>query len=100
MGRRVELRDMRSLERPSMYSIFHPLDPNERLPRELILEGRRYRSFDRRSLLAAAGILYLPGLIFAVLLLASLGVQTPIAFALALVVLTAVFAWVAISKQD
>ena len=30
----------RSLERRSMYSIFAPLDPNERLPRESLREGR------------------------------------------------------------
>ena len=28
---------LRSLERESMYSIFAPLDPDERLPRELLL---------------------------------------------------------------
>jgi len=31
-------RDLRSLDRRSMNSIFAPLDPNERLPRELLLE--------------------------------------------------------------
>jgi len=51
--------DLRSLERRSMYSIFAPLDPNERLPRELILEGRRYRTVGRREL---AGFLWLPAL--------------------------------------
>src|SRR5260370_424257 len=50
MGRRTELRDLRSLERRSMYSIFHPLDMNERLPRELILEGRRHRWLGIRQL--------------------------------------------------
>ena len=34
-------RDLRSLDRRSMYSIFAPLDADERLPRELILEGKR-----------------------------------------------------------
>jgi hypothetical protein len=33
-----DVRDLRSLERRSMYSIFAPLDPNERLPRERLLE--------------------------------------------------------------
>jgi Flp pilus assembly protein TadB len=51
--------DLRSLERRSMYSIFAPLDPDERLPRELLLEGRRGRSVGRREL---AGILWLPAL--------------------------------------
>src|SRR3954471_2301451 len=62
MGRRIELRDLRSLERRSMYTIFHPLDPGERLPRELLLEGRRHRLMDIRHLEIAAA-LYLPVLI-------------------------------------
>ncbi len=40
-----------------MYSIFAPLDPDERLPRELLIESRRYRSIGRREL---AGALWLP----------------------------------------
>jgi hypothetical protein len=62
---RTEVReaDMRSLDRRRMYEIFAPLDANERLPRELLLEGRRFRSLGRRE---AAGVLWLP------LLLASL----------------------------
>ena len=36
---------MRSLDRRSMYSIFAPLDPDERLPRELLLESRRFNPF-------------------------------------------------------
>ena len=59
MPRRLELRDLRSLERPSMYSIFHPLDPNERLPRELLLESRRHRLVGRPEVAAA---LWLPTL--------------------------------------
>ena len=69
MGRRLELRDLRSLERRSMYTIFHPLDPNERLPRELLLEGRRHRLMDIRHLEIAAA-LYLPALIAAIVALA------------------------------
>jgi len=56
---RLEERDLRSLERRSMDSIFAPLDPNERLPRELVLEARRYRPVGRREL---AGALWLPAL--------------------------------------
>ena len=44
--------DLRSLDRQSMYSIFSPLDANERLPRELVHEGRRYRKVGRRELVA------------------------------------------------
>jgi hypothetical protein len=51
--------DLRSLDRRSMYSIFAPLDPDERLPRELLLEARRYRTVGRREL---AGALWLPAL--------------------------------------
>ena len=42
--RREALResDLRSLERRSMYSIFTPLDSNERLPRELVIEAKRH----------------------------------------------------------
>jgi hypothetical protein len=40
-----------------MYSIFAPLDPNEPLPRELLLEAKRHRAVGRREL---AGALWLP----------------------------------------
>ena len=56
---RLEERDLRSLERPSMYKIFAPLDANERLPRELLMEGRRYRAIGRPEV---AGLLWLPSL--------------------------------------
>ena len=70
MARHVtQERDLRSLERRSMYAIFAPLDPNERLPRELILEGRRHRMLGRREL---AGALWLPAL-FLILFLAGWG---------------------------
>jgi hypothetical protein len=52
-------RDLRSLDRRSMYSIFAPNDANERVPRELILEGRRYSTLGRSEL---AGALWLPAL--------------------------------------
>jgi hypothetical protein len=60
---------LRSLDRESMYSIFAPLDANEPLPRELVKEGRRYRTLGRREL---AGALWLPALA-TVLVLASWG---------------------------
>ena len=50
-------RDLRSLDRRSMYAIFAPLDSNERLPRELILEGRRHTTLGRLEL---PGALWLP----------------------------------------
>jgi hypothetical protein len=62
-------RDLRSLERRSMYAIFAPLDPDERLPRELILEGKHHTMLGRREL---AGALWLPAL-FVILFLAGWG---------------------------
>jgi len=56
MGGRLELRDLRSLERRSMYSIFHPLDPDERLPRELLVEGKRYRLPEKSTLFTIVGV--------------------------------------------
>src|SRR5260370_39839637 len=82
MGPRAEMRDLRSLERRSMYSIFHPLDMNERLPRELILEGRRHRWLGIRQL-ELAGYLYLPLLVLLVVVTASLGLNPLLAFGVA-----------------
>ena len=60
MARHItEGRELRSLDRRSMYSIFAPLDAEERLPRELILEGKRHKIVGRREL---AGALWLPTL--------------------------------------
>src|ERR1700682_467506 len=83
MARHVtEERNLRSLDRRSMYSIFHPLDANERLPRELILEGKRYLMIDIRRL-ELAGALYLPALVMAVVVMGSLGVNPLVAFGVA-----------------
>src|SRR5690348_16982615 len=61
--------DLRSLERGRMYTIFAPLDVDERLPRELILAGRRHRTIGRWEL---AGAIWLPALV-AIITLASWG---------------------------
>lgn len=42
-----------------MYTIFAPLDADERLPRELLMAGRRHRTIGRWEL---AGVLWLPSL--------------------------------------
>ena len=63
----MKLEDLRSLDRQRMYTIFAPLDANERLPRELLKGGRRLgffaipvdRTVGRREL---AGMLWLPAL--------------------------------------
>jgi hypothetical protein len=47
--------ELRSLDRRRMYEIFAPLDADERLPRELLAEQRRFRSVGRREL---AGLLW------------------------------------------
>jgi hypothetical protein len=91
LPKRLELRDLRSLERRSMYSIFHPLDANERLPRELLLEGRRYRLFELRHL-ELFGFLYLPALIFTVVVVGTFNMD--LAFAIGGLVLLGVFAFV------
>jgi hypothetical protein len=83
MGQRaLQERDLRSLERKSMYSIFHPLDADERLPRELILEGKRHLMIDIRRL-ELAGALYLPALLLAVVVMGSSGVNPLVAFGVA-----------------
>jgi hypothetical protein len=74
-----------------MYSIFHPLDVDERLPRELLLEGRRYRWFELRHL-EIFGFLYLPALILTVVVLG--GFSMPLAFGVAGFSLLGIFAFV------
>jgi len=98
MRRRLELRDLRSLDRRSMYSIFHPLDVNERLPRELLLEGKRYRWLEMRHL-QIVGFLYLPALILAVVVLGSASLNLLLAFAVAGVALLGIFLYV-LSARD
>ncbi|HYU63164.1 MAG TPA: hypothetical protein VEN12_05230 [Verrucomicrobiae bacterium] len=99
MGGRLELRDLRSLERRSMYSIFHPLDPDERLPRELILEGKRYRMLEKRTLFAIVGVAYLPTLMLAVIVLGSLNVSALVAFGLAGLALIGVYVYVVSTRS-
>ncbi|HKW06458.1 MAG TPA: hypothetical protein VJS19_02710 [Candidatus Dormibacteraeota bacterium] len=96
---RLELRDLRSLDRRSMYSIFHPLDPNERLPRELILEGRRSRWLEKRALLTWVGMLYLPALMLTVVVLGSFKLSALIAFGAAGMVLLGVYIFVMSAKE-
>jgi len=80
MARHVtEERELRSLDRRSMYSIFAPLDANERLPRELILEGKRHKSLGRREL---AGALWLPALFLIIALVSWARVSSLEAFGL------------------
>src|ERR1700693_716690 len=80
MARHItEERDLRSLERRSMYSIFAPLDANERLPRELILEAKRHKTLGRREL---AGALWLPALFLIIAMISWAHVSSQGAFGL------------------
>jgi fatty acid desaturase len=63
MRTQLRERDLRSLDRRRLHEIFAPLDIDERLPRELLIEQRRFRSVGRRE---AAGFLWLPALVLSV----------------------------------
>ena len=59
-----------------MYEIFAPLDDKEPLPRELLMEARRYKRMGRREL---AGALWLPALVVVTLIEAWMQMQTMVA---------------------
>ena len=82
-----------------MYSIFHPLDPNEPLPRELLLEGRRHRLMDIRHL-EIAGALYLPALILGIIAFGAMHLSPVVAFVLAGFLLAGFFGFVVAFKSD
>jgi hypothetical protein len=86
MRNEVRESDMRSLDRRRMYEIFAPLDADERLPRELLLEGRRFRSVGRREL---AGFIWLPALLVSWAAVSRLGGGAPAAIGAAAAVLAA-----------
>src|SRR5260370_42274663 len=67
----------RRLEGGRMSWIFDRLDPNERLPRELILEGKRQRRVGMRWIELGA-VYYLPALMLAGLLLGFAGRHAPL----------------------
>jgi hypothetical protein len=71
---------MRSLDRRRMYEIFAPLDADERLPRELVMESRLFKSLGRRE---AAGILWLPSLLLTLTAVKWMGGAAPVAVAAA-----------------
>src|SRR5207253_8188780 len=79
MGRHLQERDLRSLERRSMYSIFHPLDVDEPLPRELIQEGWRQPMCEIR-VLEVTGALYLPVLMVVMIVLGLMRVNPILGF--------------------
>ena len=79
-----------------MYSIFHPLDVNERLPRELLLEGRRQRLLEIRHL-EVLGFLYLPALVLTIVVVGSASMV--VAFAVGGVAFLGVLAFVLTAKR-
>ncbi|HXN91838.1 MAG TPA: hypothetical protein VN906_10170 [Candidatus Sulfotelmatobacter sp.] len=97
MGRRTELRDLRSLERRSMYSIFHPLDADERLPRELLLEGKRHRLIEIRYM-EILGLLYLPALLLTIIVIGTAHINGVLAFAVAGLLAVAFFVYALVAK--
>jgi len=89
---------MRSLDRRSMYSIFAPLDPAERLPRELLLEQRSRLPWG--ILLGrqhVAGVLWIPAFLTTLALFAWLG--NPVAGFAVAGLLLAGFALVAFRRR-
>ncbi len=80
MRAQVREADMRSLDRRRMYEIFAPLDADERLPRELLIDARRFKSLGRRE---AAGILWLPSLLLSLTAVKWMGGGAPLAVAAA-----------------
>jgi hypothetical protein len=89
--------DMRSLERRRMYTIFHPLDADEPLPREKLVEGRHHLVGEVRRLEVAAA-LYLPALFLAIYVMGSAGVDPLVAFGIAGLMFVAFFVWVVSGK--
>ena len=82
-----------------MYSIFHALDPNERLPRELVLEGRRQARFEWQRVFTIVGALYLPALMLLIVVLGSLNVSALVAFGIAGVALVGVYVSVVYARS-
>jgi hypothetical protein len=80
-----------------MYSIFRRLDPEERLPREMLVEGNRHRTFSIRRIEVAA-YLYLPALILALIVMFSLNVNALVAFGIAGALLAAFLVYAMIGE--
>jgi len=70
--------DLRSLDRARMYTIFKPLDADERLTREQLLAAKRFRSVGRWEL---AGAIWLPSLVVVMVLGEWLNAPPPLALA-------------------
>lgn len=80
-----------------MYAIFAPLDTEERLPRELVLEERRHRAVGRREL---AGALWVPAM-FVILFLAGWGKLDAVAALVAIAIaFVGLWAFVLVGNHD
>ncbi len=90
-------RDLRSLQRRSMYSIFPPLDGDEPLTRELVREAKRQRYFSVKRMEIAA-FLYLPVLLGVVVVIGSAHLSPLVGFAAAGVLLVAFFVYAMIGE--
>ena len=95
--RPLEERDLRSLQRRSMYSIFPPLDPGEPLTREMVREAKRQRYFSVKRMEIAA-YLYIPALMLTVLAVSALHGTALIGFGAAGVLLVAFFVYAMIGE--
>jgi hypothetical protein len=71
-----------------MYSIFSPLDPDERLPREMVEEGRRYKKVGRREL---AGFMWFPVVFLLLTIFGWTGTNALVALVASIVALGALF---------
>ncbi len=80
-----------------MLSIFSALDPNERLPRELVREGKRHRYFSVKWMEVAA-FLYIPAVIVVVIALASANIPLLIGFGIAGLLLVGFFVYAIIGE--
>lgn len=80
-----------------MYSIFHPLDADERLPRELILEGKRHRLVEIRYM-EVLGFLYLPALLLTIIVIGTAHLNGVFAFAVAGLLAAGFFVYALVAK--
>lgn len=88
--------ELRSLDRRRLYEIFAPLDADERLPRELLIDSRRFRTLGRRE---AAGVLWLPSLLLSLTAVRWMGGSAPAAVGAAAAVLGALVLYAKSGKR-
>ena len=87
---------LRSLDRRRMYEIFAPLADDDPLPRELLLDQRRFKSVGRREF---AGLLWLPALLASLTAVGWMGGGGPAAIGVAVVLLAALWLFAQSGKR-